>query len=241
MGNKPKNLSSEVAQSLRPAQRTNSITRCFIAMRKNGLNFSARRASGVILPMIAAAFLLFAGTPAGAQPSLPSGCTWSCFTQTGVTVPGTSCTITVHYCTACCSNGTAYSYVSEVDPTGSGPSCDAVDPENMIYAGEKYAEDQAVLHCAPPPCTPPQPGLNIVSYTPTCWTEAAFSGEYEITPCSDAGCYCQQTCQVCNNGSGLTYSNCTTITIGMCSCTTQPNQAPWVQGTCYTISCHTLQ
>ncbi len=69
---------AEAAQSLRPAQRTNSITRCFPAMRKSSLTHSAWRSSGGILPMIAALLLLVAGPRVGnAQafcPSIPGDC-----------------------------------------------------------------------------------------------------------------------------------------------------------------------
>ena len=186
---------------------------------------------------------LFASTSARADcssaPALPAGCPGWMPGTTLITMPGPSgCQITIKYCTACC-NGIAYAYVYEIDPAGPGPDCDAVNPEDMIYAAAKAVRTIAANGCAPPPCPT---GLSINTYIPTCWTESAPTGEYEITPCSSAGCYCQETCQVCLNMGVLQYTNCKTISVGMdcdSSCTTNPGM-PWISGTCYSITCHNL-
>jgi hypothetical protein len=52
----PNTQRAEVAQSLRPVQRTNSITRCFIAMRKSGLTSLAGRAKW--FPLVFATVLM---------------------------------------------------------------------------------------------------------------------------------------------------------------------------------------
>lgn len=67
------NTNRSAARCSRRDQRTNSITRCFDAMRSNSLTFSARRASGVILPMIAVLLFLATAPKVGwGQSSCPS-------------------------------------------------------------------------------------------------------------------------------------------------------------------------
>jgi hypothetical protein len=201
----------------------------------------ARITKGKLLYVFALAMMLAIPGRISAQcssaPSLPAGCTWS--PQSGSTlVSGTMCNITVDYCTSCC-NGTVYCYVYEILPTGPGPYCDNVSPQTMVYWGAAYARNQAVLACGyAQPC--PNTGQIVTDYLPTCWTESSPSGEYEITPCSDPSCYCEDDCGVCLNDGVPAYSGCTVTKHGTCSCTTLPNQAPWVLGTCYDLGCMNL-
>jgi hypothetical protein len=224
------------------AARCNSrISSLWLASGLNRITHSAGRASGVILPMIAAVILLAAAPRVGraqcsSAPALPSGCTWTPGSTTTTVPGGSGCQITVYYCSCCCNN-IAYSYMYEIVPTGPpGPDCDTVNPENMIYAGAKAMRDIAAGNCTPPPCGMGA-DLSITTFVPTCWTESDPSGEYEITPCSQDTCYCAETCQVCLNNGVLQYSNCSTITHGSCACTANPWE-PWLIGTCYMINCH---
>ena len=173
-------------------------------------------------------------------PTLPTGCTWTPASGS-VSIPGSGvcplcCYITVNYCTSCC-NGKVYCYVYGIEPTGLGGYCDAVSPQSMIYWCAAYARNQAVLGVHVQPCPT---GTVVSTYVPSCWTEASFSGEYEITPCSDASCYCEDDCTVCINSGVPSYSGCTRTPIGICDCTALPNQSPWILGTCYTIPCDPL-
>lgn len=197
----------------------------------------------LVLPVVAGAMLFVPGKASagcGSAPPLPPGCVGWTSDSGSTIVSGTSCNIEVYYCYACC-NGTVYCYISEIDPTGPGPNCDFVKPQDMVYYGAAYARDQAVLKsgCAIPPC-PSNTSPTVTTYMPACWTEASFSGKYEITPCSETGCYCQDDCQVCINNGVPQYNACSKSRVGSCACTSLPNDAPWVLGTCYDLGCTNL-
>jgi hypothetical protein len=237
MANMPNTRRAEAARCSRPAQRTNSITRCFIAMRKSGLNFSARRASGVILPMIAALISLTTAPQIGLAQSpcptsfLPPGCSWGTSTSTNVTAGG--CTVTIDYCTICCS-GTNYFYVYEMSPI-SGEGCDYVDPQ--LY---ENAAASALINAVA--CSSPCPNGSTVTTVafPTCWVKNGISGEYTFSGCGTASCYCLLSATVtCTNGV-ISLSGCTSTSVGTgCeSCTPDPGPSRlWISGTCYALSC----
>jgi hypothetical protein len=249
MGNKPKNLSSEVAQSLRPAQRTNSITRCFIAMRKSGLTFSARRASGVILPMIAALLLLATAPKGGWAQTCPTGYNGPYFITE--TVDG-NCQMTIGYCVNC-TTGALYIESIQPDNGGCGSSFDWLE-EHAISA---ILSDQHVYTTAfNPDGTPatPCPGFlgtiplcgqgtnTVVTLTVNiCWQygdeDPSASGYlYYICP---GNSYCMATYTICQNPGAPPYTY-TFTSPSWTSYGTPPGCPPepilpatWEHNTCY--------
>jgi hypothetical protein len=235
------NTNRSTARCSRRDQRTNYFMRCFNAMRANGLTFSARRASGVILPMIAAMLLLAAAPREGwSQPAcpanLPPPCTpWS---SDYVTAPVGSggCSVNCYYCYCYCS-GTVHVFITEVIPNNS--FCDGIDPQILIDAGVDSAIAKAIrIGAGPIPICPGQ-SEEVTKDIPSCWEVNAVSGQNEYTGCSASGCYCEITEDVCFNSTtgNPVFSNCSSSQIGSCSCTADPWPIAWVTGTCYALTC----
>jgi hypothetical protein len=238
MAHTPKNLSTGTARCSRPAQRTNSITRCFIAMRKSGLNFSARRASGVILPMIAALLLLAAAPRAGKAQSCPTGYSGQYFITE--TVDG-NCQMTIGYCVNC-TTGALYIESIQPDNGGCGSSFD-------------WLEEHAISAILSDPLVYNQTGCNFLSTVPLCgqgtntvvtltvnicWQygdeDPSASGYlYYICP---GNSYCLATYTICKNIGppvSYTFSTPTWTSYGTPpGCPSEPiPPATWAQNTCY--------
>jgi hypothetical protein len=233
------NTNRSAARCSRPAQRTNYFMRCFNAMRANGLTFSARRASGVILPMIVAMLLLataprmgWAQCPTSSPPAPdPSTCPWNTNSIT-ITVPGTSCTEVVSYCWRVCGGGQNEVWVYSIQP---GSGCGGLAPSVLINAGLQAATDTMLIdHSGMAVCPGIDPIAQVSEYIPTCWQQF-LSGEIAPAECS-TDCICTTTCNVCMDTTTetVTYSDCSTTHTGTCVCTPDPGY-PWLAGVCYTV------
>jgi hypothetical protein len=155
--------------------------------------------------------------PTSAPPNPdPSTCPWSSTTVT-VLMPGTTCGITIYYCCRCCLGFGAETYLTQINIDSA--ACSPIDPSDMIHFASDYVRDLQAVSCGVKgfPCGY-IPTLSVQTYVPSCWTESALSGQYELTPCSASGCFCEKDCKACWNGSAIVYSHCTVTTHWDCVC-----------------------
>jgi hypothetical protein len=258
------NTNRSAARCSRRDQRTNYFMRCFNAMRANGLTFSARRASGVILPMIAAVLLLAAAAKVGhAQSDCPT-LTGDCNTWTEVTVitsmdghplngpdsalcgqePPVSCCLLMNFCYECC-HGVVETFLEKVEPIST--ACTSYTVQQMIDFADWYASYWAIYQylgqggaCDITSYDCPTQYLEVESYTPGCWKLISnLTADYVYEQCSGTGYMCQTDFNVCWDPitHTLDTSNYTTFTSGIPTCTTPPDTGSWTMGTCYTINC----
>jgi len=226
---------------------------------------SARRASGVILPMIAGMLLLIAMPKMGrAQcpsapdcPTFPGDCnTWAqvCVTTSmdGSPLYGpdsgscggmpTTCCLTMTFCYECC-HGVVETVLDQIIP---GSNCTGVTPQQMINFAAWYASIWSIYEymggggaCDPKLAVCPTTNLEVELYTASCWKNLLAGNIYQrCVP--DSACYCQTAYNVCWNPltNSLDTSNYNTTQVGSCSCTTPPPPGiPWTPGVCYEIDC----
>jgi hypothetical protein len=246
MAHTPKNLSTETARCSRPAQRTNSITRCFIAMRKNGLTFSARRASGVILPMIAALLLLAAAPRVGWGQFCPPGADgpYNVFESVG------GCTIGIEYCINCT---TGQITIQDIAPAAPGCSVWPVGEQMeqaiaaMIQDPNTYQNSYNLDGTHADPCPSFIPDLQM--YGPcmpvssqitisTCWEFGDNSPSANLSwvyPCPETSA-CVFTYTVCwNSVTNSLYLSSENWTGEDGDCTIAPPWGSWVENTCYAV------
>jgi hypothetical protein len=236
MANMPNTRRAEAAQSMRPVQRTNSITRCFIAMRKSGLNFSAGRARRTPTGVAALAamallccFTILINTTSRAQtcsPSAPPGCSWNTMTVTtsmdgsplngpdSVTCSGTpiGCCVAITFCYMCC-NGNIMVDLQSVQPLNT--NCTGITPDQFIDFGTWYAEVWSIYQyfgqggtCDPKNQICPNGTTQVLSYVSNCWKLNNVVGDHVYTQCN-SGCTCNISFDVCWNPMThqLQYSN----------------------------------
>jgi hypothetical protein len=168
---------------------------------------------------------------------LPPGCSWNLTGQYFVFVPGTSCSVTADFCSACC-NGQIYFYIYNMTPSSS--ACDDVDPqqmENALVASNFTYGTLAFSGCSLGTC----PATTVVNVmTPTCWQKNGVAGAWTYSGCGTGSCYCVASAQVCitQPGNVITLSGCTSTQIGVCTCTPDPGAANlWITGQSYQLMC----
>jgi hypothetical protein len=230
-------------------------------MRKNGLNFSARRASGVILPMIAALLLLAAVSQMGlAQgsycPVPPTGCSYTYTTVlasiggTPLNAPdsstcpgGVSCCAILTICYMCC-DGEIYSSLKGIDIQNN--NCLGYTADQLLDWAQWYAEWYAIYQyygqggtCDPKLGLVCPAGSTVInSIFSSCWELNTVTGYDVYTACQD-GYTCNISFDVCYNpitgklqDSNYSYSSSTP------TCPAEPVVPhPWVINTCYAVPC----
>lgn len=156
-----------------------------------------------------------------------------------------SCCLSITFCFECCS-GVIETFIEQVTPESA--ACDGVSPQDMIQWASNYVNTWAALNylnsswlyynsaCnAELQAGCPDGYVSTQVDLPTCWTQASLAGQYTYSYCSAAGCVCETPCTYCWNGTSLESSCGTTTTVGDCICLPAPNDAPWINGTCYSV------
>ncbi len=255
------NTNRSAARCSRRDQRSNSITHCFDAMRSNSLIFSARRASGVILPMIAALLLLATVPQMGlAQsncPTPPSGC--PSYTEAIVMASiggsplgapdsascpgGSSCCAVLSICYMCC-GGQIYSSVGGIDVQNN--NCLGYTADQLLDWAQWYAEWYAIYQyygqggtCDPKLNSTCPGGSTVVNgIFSQCWELNTVTGNDVYTSCQNGG-YCNISFNLCYNPiTGQLQTSDYTYSSTGSTCPTEPVPPnPWTANTCYTVLC----
>lgn len=171
----------------------------------------------------------------------PATCPWTS-ASTYYLYPGTTCDITVYYCWRICS-GIRQVYVTEVDPDAIS-ACDGIDPSIMIYDARDAAVQDALANLNVALCIKGGDSTVVTTYSPACWV--AFSkpsGGIKFSICSNWGCFCQRTCEVCYEGGAAYSISCTNSGAPSCDCYNLDANLPStnhevVIGACYRLLCN---
>ncbi|HWY36633.1 MAG TPA: hypothetical protein VNX68_18460 [Nitrosopumilaceae archaeon] len=130
-------------------------------------------------------------------------------------LPGTTdCYILAHYCYRTV-NGVDQFYIEDFGPDHSnwGSDCGSLTWQNILAAVREYLFQHIFAdNCGYGVLTV----ATIVSSQCAKWVNNSYG--YPVCEFCSSGAYCEKTCDLCNNGSGNTESNCTYTTLNTASC-----------------------
>lgn len=175
----------------------------------------------------------------------PASCPWNS-TSTSYTYPGTFCNVTVYYCYRNCTGYSPQVYVTEVDPDPTS-DCNGIDPTTTLYDARDAALQDALTNYFSnliPPCVKGTT-TTVSTYMPACWEGLLNSTNNgtQFVSCTNWGCFCQRTCDICWEGGTVGYSiSCTNTGTPECDCYKLDPDFPaaghWQFQTCYRLPCN---
>ncbi len=183
----------------------------------NVFNRIALNGAGIILALIVVSTSVKSQCPTDIHPI--SGETgyvaWGGpYTDYGVLIPGTSCTMNITYCSRGVI-GKIQRYIEEIDSVSSG--CDSLTWASVILAAREYM----FTSLATDPCGGGYTITVASVFTASC-ADMEISPYYACKFCP--GAYCAKQCDVCTDilTGQKVESNCSFTQIGTADCTTAP-------------------
>jgi len=138
---------------------------------------------------------------------------WTSSTGTFI-IPGTTdCQVIFHYCYRSV-NGIEQVYIVDYGPdhTNWGGDCNPLWKDLLVYVREHIFQNESADPCGQGVTTV----ATIISSQCAKWVMNSYG--YPVCEFCGTGAYCEKTCDLCNNGTDITESNCTYTSLNTGSC-----------------------